>query len=298
MPCRSPNLFIIGAPKCGTTALSSYLATHPNIFMSETAGIKETHYFCTDLVLSHLRTIRDESTYYRLFDAAVPEHLYLGEASASYLFSEVALPSLLTLQPNARLILMLRNPLELVESLHNENAKNWPEVLDLEVAWRLQEQRHNGLNLPQYFTDGVMLQYGAIAKLGQQVQRLLQYARRDQIHIIVYDDFSIDPEACYRKLIDWLSLDPDPRTQFPRLNPRRNYRSVQLEKTLRWIKRIRERLHIPGGLGLNALIDRANVAHRAPPLRQEFRMELKEYFRDDVRLLSAAIDRDLTHWTR
>lgn len=297
MCSRRPNLFVIGAPKCGTTALSSYLATHPNIFMSETAGIKEPQYFCTDLTLSHLHTIREESEYLHLFDGAESSHRYIGEATALYLYSNVAVRAILDMDSNARLIVMLRNPLELAESLHNEYMKYTDEIPDFERAWRLQGQRHSGHNLPKQFSDGDALQYGAIAKIGAQMQRLLQHARRDQIHVIVYDDFSKSPESCYAKLVDWLGLDPDARTQFPRINPRRNYRSIRLEKLLRWIKRVRERLHIPGGIGLNSLIDRVNVVRNGKPIRSEFRAELREYFRSDVALLSKLLDRDLTGWT-
>src|SRR5690625_4937543 len=90
---RIPNLFLIGAPKCGTTAMSHYLAGHPDIFMSEQAGIKEPHFFAgpDDWIPSKNR-INSWQKYSRLFRAAPPSAKYIGEASVSYLSSEKAVP--------------------------------------------------------------------------------------------------------------------------------------------------------------------------------------------------------------
>jgi hypothetical protein len=66
---------------------------------------------------------------------------------------------------------------------------------------------------------------------------------------------------------------------------------------LRQARRLREGFRLPGGLGVNALIDRFNVTRHYRPLRPRFQQELKDYFREDVLLLSDIIGRDLTHWT-
>jgi len=297
MTQRHPNLFIIGAPKCGTTALSGYLATHPMVFMSETAGNKEPHFFSSDLGLSHMPYRIDElDRYLDIFSGASDSACYIGEASTLYMYSKLAVPRILEFCPGAKLIVMLRNPLELAESLHNQHAKHHIEVQDFELAWRLQETRRTGKNLPSAFSDGDLLQYGTVAKLGEQMQRLMENVPRDQLHIIFYDDFSRNPQDSYHAMLDWLGLPPDERTEFPRMNSRVNFRYPIIEGTLHNIRRFREALHIPGGIGLHALINQVNIVSEGQGLRPEFQSEMKTYFSSDVELLSNLTGRDLSCW--
>lgn len=294
---RFPNLFIVGAPKCGTTALSHYLAQHPQIFMTETAGIKEPDYFDSELTLSHMTTVtRDEGAYVRLFDKADPGASYWGEASPLYLFSRLAIPRILQTCQDPRFIVMLRNPIELAHSLHNEYVKSFDENPDFETAWRLQASRLNSYDLPKLFSDGVALQYGEIAKVGAQLERMLPLAERRQVHVILYDDFSANTATSYAATLNWLGLAHDGQTEFKRINHSITYEWPGLEYALRKIRTVRSALGLPGGLGIHALIDRFNKKDVREPLRPAFRQELCEYFRDDIKLLSQLLDRDLSHW--
>jgi hypothetical protein len=267
---RFPNLFIVGAPKCDTTALSHYLAGHPQIFMTEIGGQKETMYFVEDMELSFLTwRIRDEDSYLRLFDTADPSASYWGEASVFYLFSAIAIPRILQKSPDARLIVMLRNPVDLAHSLHNEYAKCHGEILDFETAWRLQASRTKGQNLPARFSDGDVLQYGAIAKTGTQLERMLKHVDRSQVHIILYDDFSANPAASYAALLDWLGLAHDGQALFEKINPSVVYRSRGLEYAFRAFRTLRGALRLPArGLGIHALVDRFNKKNVREPLRR------------------------------
>jgi hypothetical protein len=294
-----PNLFIVGAPKCGTTALSSYLAGHPMIFMSEQAGVKEPFFFCSDakIPIGHLAAqTQSPETYYALFREAGENVSYLGEATVSYLYSRVAIPAILRISPAARLVVMLRNPLEIAEALHNEFAKHGHEIKSFESAWRLQDVRMQGRNLPYPFETADLLQYGPIAKLGEQVQRLLAVANRDQIYIEFYEDFAEDPARTYRALLQWLDLPDDDRSEFPRVNSRSHRHFPRLEKRLQRLRELRHKLGIAGRLGIHALIERFNRTERKP-LRPAFERQLKAYFREDVALLSELVGRDLTYWT-
>ena len=84
---RRPDFFILGAPKCGTTALSEYLRRHPRVFVSRP---KEPHYFCADFDYYYAPGQRTEEHYLRLFAEADEGHLAVGEASVWYLYSEDA----------------------------------------------------------------------------------------------------------------------------------------------------------------------------------------------------------------
>jgi hypothetical protein len=293
-----PNLFIVGAPKCGTTALSNYLAGHPMVFMSEQAGLKEPHYFCSDANLDHFphATTRTLESYLALFKNCGENMRYLGEATPIYLASRVAIGAILEQSPAARLIVLLRNPLELAEATHNEFAKYGMEIPSFEAAWRLQEARMCGLHLPPPFKVGGPLQYGRAAKIGEQVQRLLAIAPREQVHFILQGDLARDPAGVYRTLLRWLDLPDDDRAEFPRLNPSAHRRFPKIEKYLLWLRDKRHSLGLPGGLGIHALIEKFNRTERQP-LRPEFVRELRAYFREDVALLTELIGRDLTDWT-
>ncbi len=103
---RKPDFFIIGAPKCGTTALATYLAEHPNIQLSDP---KEPHYFCKDLKAGGPPVASDKD-YVRRFFPGLEESgaSAAGEASVWYLYSDVAVRNILRFQPDAKFIVMLR----------------------------------------------------------------------------------------------------------------------------------------------------------------------------------------------
>jgi len=130
-----PNFFIIGAAKSGTTSLTEYLRTHPNIYFGK---VKEPHFFDLDSCKCFKFSLE---TYMSLFSRADPEiHKAVGEASTGYLFSKVAVPEILKFNPNARFVVLLRNPIELVQSLHSEMCFEGIEtVREFETAWRLEE---------------------------------------------------------------------------------------------------------------------------------------------------------------
>ena len=107
-----PNFFIVGAPKCGTTALCEYLKYHPNVFMSTP---KEPHYFAEDF--ERYRHVKTEDKYLALFGDCNDRHLMIGEASVFYLRSTRAVSLIRDFNPDAKIIVMLRNPVDMVYSL-------------------------------------------------------------------------------------------------------------------------------------------------------------------------------------
>lgn len=299
MTPATPNLFVMGAPKCGTTALSHMLAGHPLIFMTESAGLKEPNHFNTDLALSHIRVkARDADTYRELFKNTQSHVRYVGEASSLYLYSAVAAARIRQAYPDARAIVMLRDPIDLAMALHNQHAKHGVETPRFEKAWALQASRSRGENLPHGFTDGVILQYGQIARQGEQLARLLRVFPRNDVLVLLLEDISESPIRESRRIAEWLQIDSDGFPPVVALNRRANYKVPWLKVALGVVDRSRRRLGIPGGIGISARIDALNLTKRQPPLRDRLREELTKYFHDDVRLLESLIGRDLSHWMR
>lgn len=297
-----PNFFIVGAPKCGTTALSKYLNEHPNIFISE---IKEPHYFAEDL--TKYRHVTKESDYLRLFDGANAESYRIGEASVFYLYSKVAIKKIKNFDPDVRIIVMLRNPLDMVYSMHSQLLYTRDEIIaDFTEAWSLCEKRKQGQEIPKCCRDEKLLFYDEIGMLGAQVERLLDVFPRDQVKIIFYDDFSSNTASIYRDVIDFLGLPFDGRTNFPIVNSNKRHKSPLLaqftQKTPPVL--VRSAMRVKAFLGISnwGVLDRLRNINRSTekrsPLDVAFRAQLVDCFNDDIKKLALLTDRDLSAWMK
>ncbi len=297
-----PNFFIVGAPKSGTTALYAYLRPHPNIFMPE---IKEPHYFARDLgTYPRIKTPED---YTGIFARSAPQHLSVGEASVYYLRSAVAIGNIHAFNPDAKIIAMFRNPVDMVYSLHSQ-LLYWSEenVSDFERAWRLQERRSRGLDLPPGIRSPLLVQYAQVAAFGTQAKRVLSTFPRDQVKLILYDDFAASPGQAYDEVIEFLGIPHDGRTEFPRINENKRARTEWLRNFYRKpppvlrsaFRGLKQALGKEGLAAVKKKVVDANTVkeHRAP-LSPELRAELVEGFRGEVALLSRILGRDLSHWS-
>lgn len=293
---RFPNLYIIGAPKSGTTAMSHYLAKHPDIFMSETAGEKEPAYFASDL-WDEKTKIKTRDTYLGLFKDAPPDACYLGEASTAYLYSQAAIPNILSVEPSARLIAMIRNPIEVAQGLHNHFVKKSNEpIINFEQAWKAQEDRRQGTHLPSWQSDYRYFMYGKRSCLGNQLHRVFQTVPKSQVHVVIYDDFAKNPKQAYLDTLQFLGLEPSGDETFPVANPSLRFRYPGIQRWLIKARSIRERLGLPGGLGIHKTINKFNTKVGTSELRPAFRRELQEYFCSEIDLLSKLLNRDFSHW--
>ena len=296
-----PNFFLVGAPKCGTTALYEYLRPHPNIFLSK---VKEPHFFATDL--GSYPAIKTPDAYSALFADSTARHLRVGEASVYYLRSSVALGNIREFNPEARIIAMFRNPVDMVYSLHSQLLYVAEEtVSDFETAWRLQERRGRGLDLPRRSRGSFLLQYAQVGQFGTQTERLLSTFPREQVKLILYDDFAASPQAVYDDVVQFLEIPHDNRRDFPRINDNKRARVAWLRNFLRkpppFLRTtVRSLKRTAGGTRLASLtagvVARNTVNERRPPLPPAFRAELVEAFSEEVALLSRLLNRDLSHW--
>ena len=294
-----PNFFIIGAPKCGTTALSQYLSEHPRVFISSS---KEPQYFDFDLTKHHQPSLEEYLGYYRGADPAI--HLAVGESSTSHLFSKRAVPEILKFNPGARFIVMLRNPVDLVYSFHSEMFFCGIEsVEDFEKAWRLEKERDEGRGLPPLCVEKDRLRYSQWGKLGDQMERLFSLVPREKVLVIIYDDFMTNTAETYRSVLEFLGVRPDHRKNFPRINENKILRWPRVQKYLAFMAtqvwKIKNRLNVGKSLGvLTGLIHLNRKFYKRPPLREGLREELADFYQSDVEKLGRLLGRDLSHWVR
>ncbi len=296
---RKPDFFIVGAGRCGTTALYEYLRAHPRVFMPV---VKEPRFFADDMpgLMNRVASLRE---YLRLFGGAGPRHLAVGEASPQYMYSRSAIGNIREFEPDARLIVMLRNPVDMACSAHTECVYWFVEdEPDFEKAWQLQPLRRRGLCVPRACSQVTVLLWADMARLGLQVERLLDVFPRQQVKFILFEDFARDTRAVYEDVLGFLGVPSDGRRRFPRVNESRRNR-------IGWFGRLLLNPR-PGLVPLRSyalktpvlarfwsLAQRLNTAPvERRPLSPEFRRELVEEFRDDVERLSALIGRDLSHW--
>lgn len=288
-----PNFFIIGAPKCGTTSLREYLSTHPQIFLSHVKGPK---FFNVDFGRNLIKTW-DE--YKALFEGS-ESYEAVGEATAEYLCSREAVPGILAFNPEAKFIVMIRNPVDMFHSLYYQ-FKYYSYIEDANSpreAWELQVKRRRGESLPESCDNPELLQYGSFCSLGEQLERLYSFVSREQVHVIFFDDFTSNTKKVYNETLSFLEVSHHDRTNFPRINQRKTLRSTCiLPFILSVLSRVKQLFGVQYNFGVFSFLQRTNQKKlNVSPPDMEFRKELLEYFYEDIEKLGRLTGRDLSGW--
>lgn len=202
-----PDLFIVGAPKSGTTSLYEWLKGHPEVFMTP---VKEPCFYARDLAQdksgNFLRYESDRDRYLALF-ADAGDAKRVGEASTRYLYSRDA-PSLIAQdQPGARIVAVLRNPVDMIASLHaHKLAGGTEDLADFEQALAAEVDRHAGRRIPRD-SNPLLATYRDRAHFGEQIERWFDVFGRDQVHVILFEEMVRDPAAHFGRLLEFLDVD-------------------------------------------------------------------------------------------
>jgi hypothetical protein len=290
-----PNFFIVGAPRCGTTAMYEYLRQHPDVFMPYR---KEPVYFGSDLVKRNPPL--DEAGYLALFQPGAGRRRR-GEATVWYLYSQTAPAEIKAFCEDPRIIIMLRNPVDMMYSLHsqllfssNENLSDFGDALDAE------SDRRRGLRMPPRARRPEGLQYRACGRYASHVQRYLDVFGAGGVHIIIYDDFSADPAGSYRQTLEFLGVDAAFEPDFSIVNRSKGARSRWLQQLIYAPAFVRAsaRLPKPVNHAIRRSLKRINFKEQPrPALDPELQAQLTVEMADDVRQLERIIGRDLSSWT-
>ena len=309
--------FIVGAPRCGTTSLARYLKRHPQVSFSI---VKEPHFFA----LQDLRGLDDEELKERVtrdyLDRFFPERQgfrLIAEGSVTSLYLPDRLEPVLRLWPDARFIISVRNPLEMIPSLHQRLFYNGDEnVRDFAKAWALVPERRQGRNIPKRAADPRWLDYWESGMLGNYVEQFIDRLGRERCFISVFDDYVADPAAQYRRMLAFLGLEDDGRTDFSRHRESRGVKIPALQRLLQRPPRAAvsllgsEAYQRRTGIKQGDLSSRAKTVlnlrkrllnwNKAPApkivLPEALKDEMRAMYREDVRKLSELLGRDLSHW--
>jgi hypothetical protein len=316
-PPRLPNFFIVGAGKAGTTSLHRYLRQHPQIYMSP---VKEPSYFAPEIrgnalgkaferhvrrqsreLPKHLKDglpvkplgwlASDWDDYLRLFQRAEAETA-IGEASAGYLWSETAAANIQARIPNARIVMILRDPAERAFSqyLHQLAVGLTKSTFRQHIeACMRGGPRELGIHYP-------FLEIGLYYR---QVQRYLELFPRDRIRIYWFEEDWRQPARLLRDLFEFLEVDagfqPDiARKYLERRAPRWAAMHYFLKEWRLWYPL---RALVPPDLrtGVRQFVFRPARSLQLDPSDRQY---LVDYYFEDVRKLAALLDRDLSAWLR
>ena len=212
-----PDFLILGAQKGGTTALYSYLRRHPSI---TGPSWKEVSYFDRHYV-------RGEAWYRGNFpNKARTRGKLVGEASPSYLFHPLAPERVRADIPNAKLVALLRNPVDRALSHYNHEVALGREPLSFEAALAAEEARLAGeverlVAEPRYFSrEWWSHTYQARGRYAEQLERWLAVFPREQLLIVPSDDLAAEPVETHARVLDFLGAAPQRLDQYPRVYER------------------------------------------------------------------------------
>jgi hypothetical protein len=295
---KRPDTFIVGVFKAGTSTMWRELDQHPDVFMSE---VKEPMFFGQDLSSRYRRMTEEE--YLALFKGA-REDQRAGEASPWYLYSTSAAREINEFNRDARIIVMLRNPVDVMYSQHSQLVFNLREDLtDFGEALAAEADRAEGRRIPADALRPEALLYRHSVRFPEQVGRYLDCFGRERVNFIVFEDLASDPASVYRDTLEFLGLDPTFTIDHRVENANKAPRSKLLQRLMfappRPLRGMYGRLRtMPAMHRLRDRLARSNVERATrQSMDPELRRQLTAEFAPQVEELGKLIGRDLSAWS-
>ena len=323
---RVPDFFIVGHPKCGTSALFEMLRRHPEIYMPD---VKETWFFAPELRRTRpgerehavqpqpaeraepveraplADTNRSLQQYLSLFADARPDQR-IGEATPSYLRSHAAAQRIASVAPQARIVALLREPASFLRSLHLQFVQTRVETeTDLRKALALERDRRQGKRMPAHSAQQRDLIYSDIIRYVGQLERYYAAFPPEQVLVLVYEDFRADNQATVRAVLRHLGVSETVRIDAVEANQSVRVRSRRAHELMHSISvgrgpasrtaKAGVKLFTSRRLRRQALrVARRKVAFTEPdPADEELMIELRRRFKSEVFAASEYLGRDL-----
>lgn len=289
-----PNFLIVGAPKCGTTSLYRYLKTHPDVFLPD---LKEPLFFAAPEI--DAAPIKKFEDYKALFPTG-SDYKAVGEASAWYLFHPEA-PGRIRkyLGGDVKIVAILRNPVDMMFSLYQMRRRFGLEKRDVETALRpckvAEEVVADSLSDQEY----VGKLYAVRGHYAAQLERYFRQFGRDNVHVMIFEEFFADIETQYGDLCRFLGIASHSVARPENHNKGYVVRSVLVERFMsrvypKYIYPIARHVSPQGLRGwLGGLIRSTNLSEEQV-LSPELRGKLEETMRPVVRELEVVLGKPLT----
>lgn len=198
---KEPNFFIVGACRSGTTSLANYLGQHPGVYISP---VKEPGYFLANYALD------DYDEYISLFKKAGSAQA-IGEASTGYLFEQGAARAIHERFPDAKIIMMLRNPVDMAFSLwvymvvNGSESKSFEDsITPEEREYRSGEQFKKTCASWSWYASYLYIER---ALYFNQVKRYIDTFGQDQVRIYIFENFIRAPIKICQDIFGFLEVD-------------------------------------------------------------------------------------------
>jgi Sulfotransferase domain len=224
---RVPDFFVVGHAKSGTSALYEMLRRHPQIFLPD---VKEPSFFVPEVRRLKNKAKHPETldAYLAMFAAARPGQR-IGEATPSYLSSHTAASRIAEVQPNARIIAILREPASYLRSEHLQFLREGIETeKDLRKAIELEPRRREGKSIPRNSPRPQWLLYSEHLQYAEQLRRYEDAFSREQMLVLIYEDFRADNEGTVRRVLRFLDVDETAPVEAVEANPSVQIRSPKV----------------------------------------------------------------------
>jgi hypothetical protein len=287
-----PDFLVIGAPKAGTTALHAALAAHPGLFMS---AVKEPKFFLTDGppptrgggpgdVQTYREHVWRREDYEALFEDAPPGSLR-GESTPFYLYDQAAQERIRALIPGAKLIVVLRDP---VERAHSNWTHLWSAGLE-PIGDFVRACAEEDARVAAGWAD--FWHYTRLGRYGEQLDRLLLRFPREQVLVLRYRTLLDAPAQALDDICEFLGVTPGIIAEVPRENvtahPSGTLTHLAVSKLVRGTAAAGRHLPAQAGTALARPLERflQRSARQRRPLSWEQRQALLPYFEDDVKRL-------------
>ena len=295
-----PNTFLIGAQKAATTSVYSWISQHPNI--CGPMAVKDYGFFTRDDFYN--KGLSSLSSFY--------EEVYQNEeviiqGSVHYIFFEKALKRIKEFNPDAKFILLLRNPTDRAISAYKYAVKFNYEDLPIYEAFSMENERLIDDDI-QVLSQLTYKHHGLYFK---QIQNFLKFFKKEQLKIILYEDISNKPEQVVKDIFSFLRVDPNVKLNFKSFNKTGEVKNKEFQKVVFGNGAIRNfiiqkvvKKILPHKLtaklkwkiiDLNTKDKNFNYLNN---ISEGLQKELSGFFKEDIEQLEKFLSRDLSHWKK
>ncbi len=313
-------IFIVGAPRCGTTTIAAFLKQHPRICFPL---VKEPHFFVqhdvTALDDQALREFTEREFLDRFYEHCPAERDIGVDGTVSYLYAPESLLPALRLWPDAKFIIAVRDPMTMLPSLHARLKYTGDETIKrFEDAWAAIAERAAGRRIPRSAMDPRWLRYEQAGRFGTFVEQFFDMFGRERCFVSVFDDLAADPRGQYQAICEFVGIEPSGEVALGARRESRGFRFGWLQRLLKRPpsfarnylagKQFRQRerkldseLDEDGAINKIFSVRKRVLRWNRVPLKKRpvpvsIQEDIRERLSGEIRHLGQLIGRNLDHW--
>ncbi|WP_428326233.1 sulfotransferase family protein [Nitrosopumilus sp.] len=287
---RKTDFFIVGQTRSGTTTILYLLKQHPDVFIihSGTGKIPPRFGFPPTKIT--------EEEYLKAFSEAKNNQI-LGDKCSDYMMCSTSAERIREFNPDAKIIINLRNPIDCMHSLHTFELNNAVETIDdFEKALEAEEERtKEELETPNKYNHNLF--YRKNMKYVEQVQRYFDAFGKENVLVRIFDDFTSEPEKSFREVCKFLNIDPNFKPTFGRYNANRATRNKFIQKSVVKTNNTKFRDIVRKIPGIQDFYNFVNLPEvERDEINPDFKKKLQKDMKPEIEKLSNLIEKDLTKW--